>query len=970
MNKKYNCFSILVNQIINITYYSMRELFQNRHIGISEADQKEMLKTIGVESLDKLIDLTVPASIRLRKPIELPEALTEQQFAEHIAELASKNKVYTSYIGRGWYNTATPAVILRNVFQNPSWYTSYTPYQAEISQGRLEALLNFQTAICDFTGMTLANASMLDDATCGAEAATMMHNLRSREQVKAEANTLFVDEQVFPHILAVIRTRTAAQGIELEVGNYLLTKFTDKHFGAIVQYPNADGSIENYADFVQEAHSKGVKVAVEADLLSLVLLVPPGEWGADIVFGSTQRWGIPMGYGGPSAAYFATREEFKRDMPGRIIGISKDVNGKPALRMALQTREQHIKREKATSNICTAQALLASMAGFYTVYHGAKGIKHIASRIHAIATYINEILPVYGFLQENENFFDTLKITLPAEVSIDRFRDIALEYGVNFYYFENGKIGLSIDETTDAEKVNTLIDIFAEAVGNTAAYVSEEDFEGLQSFDEAFERKSEYLTTSVFNRYHTETEMMRYIKKLERRDISLTHSMISLGSCTMKLNAASEMLPLTDVAFFGLHPFTPKNQTEGYNNLIKNLEEYLSIITGFAACSVQPNSGAAGEFAGLMTIREYFKSKSETQRDIVLIPSSAHGTNPASAVQAGFVPVVVKCDENGNTDLADWEQKAKQNADTLAACMITYPSTHGIFEEDIIRMCEIIHENGGQVYMDGANMNAQVGLTNPGTIGADVCHLNLHKTFAIPHGGGGPGVGPICVAKHLVPFLPSTDFGLNTVASAPYGSALVLPITYGYIRMLGVTGLTDSTKTAILNANYLAARLKTSYGIVYTGKNGFVGHELILECRNFKASGVTETDIAKRLMDYGFHAPTLSFPVHGTLMVEPTESESLVELNKFAEAMLKIFTEIEDIASGKADKTDNLLVNSPHPEYIMVADEWTHPYSRKQAAYPTDWVAENKFWINVARVDNAFGDRNLVCTCHSWGADE
>lgn len=941
----------------------MKDMLKGRHIGVSEKEEAQMLQLIGVKSLEELIDQTIPNNIRLKNPIELPEPLTEHQFAKHIAGIASKNKVYTSYIGQGWYDTVTPAVIMRNIFENPSWYTSYTPYQAEISQGRLEALLNFQTAVSDFTGLPLANASLLDEATAGAEAATMMYNLRSRDQVKTEANILFVDKNVFPQTLAVIATRTKAQGIKLEIGNYASCKFSDKHFGAIVQYPNSDGSIENYAGFVTEAHDKNCKVAVAADILSLALLTPPGEWGADIAFGSTQRWGIPMNFGGPAAAYFATRDEFKRDMPGRIIGISKDANGKSALRMALQTREQHIKREKATSNICTAQALLASMAGMYTVYHGADGMKTISRRIHAIATYINEILPVYGYTQENENFFDTLKITLPENISIEHFKSVALEYEVNFRYFETGEIGISFDETTDMDDVNTLIEILAAVVDNAAVYAEEDDLENLQSFDESFERKSPYLTYEIFNKYHSETEMMRYIKKLERRDISLTHSMISLGSCTMKLNAASEMLPLSRPEFNAIHPLAPKNQTEGYNELISELEHYLSVITGFAACSLQPNSGAAGEFAGLLTIKAYFESKGETQRKTVLIPASAHGTNPASAHQAGLEILVVKCDEKGNTDLTDWKEKAKANKENLLGCMITYPSTHGIFESTIKEMCQIIHENGGQVYMDGANMNAQVGLTNPGTIGADVCHLNLHKTFAIPHGGGGPGVGPICVAGHLKDFLPSAKNGLNTVSAAPYGSAGILPVTYGYIRMLGEEGLTASTKYAILNANYLAAKLKNSYGVLYTGENGRVGHELILECRNFKVSGITETDIAKRLMDYGFHAPTLSFPVHGTLMIEPTESESLAELDRFVEAMLRIYEEIKEVENGTADKTDNVLLNAPHPEYAIVSEEWNHPYSRAKAVYPADWVAENKFWVNVARVDNAYGDRNLICTC-------
>ena len=942
----------------------MNDYLKNRHIGISADDEAVMLGKVGVKNLDELIKQTIPSNILIEKELELPAALTERQYASHILELGLRNKLFTTYIGQGWYDTNTPAVILRNVFENPSWYTSYTPYQAEISQGRLQALLNFQTAVVDFTGLPLANASLLDEATAAAEAATMAFNLRSRDQVKAGANVLFVDENVFPQTLAVIRTRAFAQGIELEVGDYNLVNFTDKHFGAIIQYPNSNGSIEDYTEFVKSAHEKNCIVAVAADILSLALLTPPGEWGADIVFGSTQRWGIPMYFGGPSAAYFATKEEYKRDVPGRIIGVSKDVNGRTALRMALQTREQHIKREKATSNICTAQALLATMAGFYTVYHGAEGIKNIASQIHSIASYLNEMLEVYGYSQENENFFDTLKVTLPDNVSMKDFQKIALENNVNFNYFESGEVGISIDEATDLDAVNTLIEIFATAAGNNPVFAAAENIENLKSFDEKFDRKSEYLTHDVFKLYHTETDMMRYIKKLERRDISLTHSMISLGSCTMKLNAASEMLPLSRPEFSGIHPLAPKDQTEGYNELIGNLEQYLCEITGLEACSVQPNSGAAGEFTGLLVIKSYLNSIGQGHRKTVLIPSSAHGTNPASAVQCGFDIVVVKCDEKGNVDVADWNIKAEANAEHLAGCMITYPSTHGIFEPAIKDMCAVIHKFGGQVYLDGANMNAQVGLTNPGVIGADVCHLNLHKTFAIPHGGGGPGVGPICVAKHLAEFLPDTSFGNNTVSAAPYGSAGVLTITYGYIRMLGEEGLKQSTKIAILNANYLAACLKDTYGVLYTGENGRVGHELILECRNFKAtSGVNETDIAKRLIDYGYHAPTLSFPVHGTLMIEPTESESLAELDKFTDAMLKIYAEIKEIEEGKADKADNVLINSPHPEYEIVGDEWNHPYSRAKAAYPAPWVAENKFWVNVARVDNAYGDRNLFCVC-------
>lgn len=942
----------------------MKNLLINRHIGVYENGRDGMLAAAGVSTMDELIKQVIPLNILLKSKLNLPEPLTEYQYAKHINKLASKNKIFKSYIGQGWYGTSTPAVIQRNIFENPSWYTSYTPYQAEISQGRLEALLNFQTAVSDFTGLPLANASLLDESTAAAEAARMMFNLRSKEMVKNGASVLFIDENVFPQTLAVIKTRTKLQGIDLEIGDYSTFNFTDKIFGAIIQYPNNIGSIEDYSDFTIQAHKNGSLVAVAADILSLAILKAPGEWGADICFGSTQRWGIPMFYGGPSAAFFATKEEYKRDIPGRIIGISKDVKGKTAYRMALQTREQHIKREKATSNICTAQALLATMAGMYTVYNGAEGISQIASDIHSITTYINEILDVYGYEQENSNFFDTLKISLPTEVALDKFKEISLANEVNFRYFEDGTIGLSIDEITDLDDVNTLIEIFATAAENNPVYATAEAISGLKSFDESFDRTSTFLTNDVFNNYHTETDMMRYIKKLERRDIALDHSMISLGSCTMKLNAASEMFPLSSPLFGNIHPLAPKDQTEGYNEIISNLEKYLCEITGFEACTFQPNSGAAGEFTGLLVIKSYLNKKGDNRRNTILIPSSAHGTNPASAAQAGFDIVVVKCAENGDIDIDDWNAKAEANAENLAGCMITYPSTHGIFEERIKEMVDTIHKFGGQVYMDGANMNAQVGLTNPATIGADLCHLNLHKTFAIPHGGGGPGVGPICVSEHLVEFLPSDNFGENTVSSAPYGSAGVLPITYGYIRMMGEEGLTEATKAAILNANYLAAKLQASYGIVYKGSNGRVGHELILEARNFKAtSGITETDIAKRLIDYGYHAPTLSFPVHGTLMIEPTESESKAELDKFIDAMTKIYEEVKEIENGDADKDNNVLINAPHPEYEIVGEEWEHPYSRTKAAYPTDWVAENKFWVNVARIDNAFGDRNLMCTC-------
>lgn len=937
------------------------DLLADRHIGIQNTDLPVMLGKIGVKSVDELIDKTIPSNIRLKEPLALDQPMTEREFTEHIAQLASQNKLYTSYIGQGWYDTITPAVIQRNVFENPVWYTSYTPYQTEISQGRLEALLNFQTVVSDLTGMPLANCSLLDEATAGAEAAMMMLNLRSRAQMKAGATTLFVDENVFEQTLAVLTTRGIPQGMIIKVGDYKTLEFTSDIFGCILQYPNSNGDIEDYRAFVEKAHAADAKVAVAADILSLALLMPPGEWGADITFGSTQRLGIPMFYGGPSAAYFATRDEFKRFMPGRIIGISKDKYGKVCYRMALQTREQHIKRERATSNICTSQALLATMAGFYAVYHGHDGIETIVERIHGIAKFLNEKLSKLGYVQLNKQFFDTLRFTLPEQVTVQKIRTIALSREVNLRYYENGNVGLSIDETTNLKDVNQLIAIFSIA--------AEREFEEVTDVPSAkiigeLARQTSYLTHEIFNKYHTESEMMRYIKRLERKDISLTHSMISLGSCTMKGNPAVEMLPLSLLGWMGIHPLVPEDQATGYQTLIHNLTEQLKVITGFAGVTFQPNSGAAGEYTGLRVIRAYQESIGQGHRNIIIIPSSAHGTNPASAVQCGFTTVTCACDEKGNVDVDDLQRKAEENKDNLAALMITYPSTHGIFEPEIAKICKIIHACGAQVYMDGANMNAQVGLTNPGTIGADVCHLNLHKTFSSPHGGGGPGVGPVCVAEHLVPFLPGHPlFGnsKNTVAAAPYGSAGILPITYGYICMMGTEGLTNATKMAILSANYLAACLKDTYGIVYSGATGYVGHEMILDCRYLHDEvGVSEADIAKRLMDYGYHAPTLSFPVHGTLMIEPTESESLAELDNFIAVMKNIWTEIQEVKNGVAPKDDNVLVNAPHPEYELVASEWNHAYSREKAAYPIESVRENKFWINVARVDDAFGDRNLV----------
>jgi len=942
--------------------------FVSRHIGPREDDIKEMLKVIGVQSLDELIDQTVPANIRLEKPLNLPNGLTEREYYRKILKIAKKNKVFNTYIGMGWYDTITPSVILRNILENPVWYTSYTPYQAEISQGRLEALLNFQTMVCEMTAMPLANSSLLDEGTAAAEAMHMMYSLRSRAQEKAGANVCFVDELIWPQTLDVLITRAEPLGIKLKVGNFKEAVADERWFGAILQYPNSNGEIEDYSGFTKAVQEKGCKVAVATDLLALALLTPPGEWGADIVFGSSQRFGVSMGYGGPVAAFFATRDEYKRDLPGRIIGVSKDVNGKHALRLALQTREQHIKREKATSNICTAQALLATMAGMYAIYHGPEGIKAIAERVHNIARLLAREITKLGYTQVNKKHFDTIRIALPRHVKREDIEWLSLDLEMNFRYFQNGQVGLSVDETTNIEDINWILEVFAKAANKPVPVI--DSIADDRSVDADIKRQSKFLKQEVFSRYRSETEMARYIKRLEKKDISLVHSMISLGSCTMKLNAATEMLPLSWIEFNGIHPYVPKNQAMGYHELMEELRRDLAEITGFADVSLQPNSGAAGEYAGLMVIREYHKSRGDGHRNVVLIPSSAHGTNPASAAMAGNKVVVVPCDERGNIDVEALRAKAEEFKDNLSCFMVTYPSTHGVFESSITEMCDIIHQFGGQVYMDGANMNAQVGLTNPSRIGADVCHLNLHKTFAIPHGGGGPGVGPICVAKHLVEFLPAHSVmnnghvGIHAVASAPWGSASVLTITYGYIKMLGADGLTEATKIAILNANYIAARLKDNYGILYTGENGRVGHEMILECRHLKtASGISETDISKRLMDYGFHAPTLSFPVHGTLMVEPTESESKEELDRFVDTMNAIFDEIKEVETGVADAVDNVLMNAPHTAEMLTANEWTHAYSREKAAYPLEWLRENKFWVPVGRVDNAWGDRNLFCTC-------
>jgi glycine dehydrogenase len=943
--------------------------FVDRHNGPREHELPQMLKTIGVSSLDKLIEKTIPVSIMLDKPLRLPEAMSEFQYLNHIKSIGAKNKMFRSFIGQGYYGVASLSVIIRNVLENPSWYTSYTPYQAEISQGRLEALLNFQTMIIELTGMEIANASLLDESTAAAEAMIMMFNARSRASVKSGANKFFVDEDIFLQTLDVIKTRSNPLGIELVSGKFNEIEFSESFFGSMVQYPAASGQISDYKEFADRAHAAGTLVGAAADLMSLTLITPPGEWGADIVVGSNQRMGLPMSFGGPHAGYFATKDELKRSMPGRIIGVSVDAQGNSALRMALQTREQHIKRERATSNICTAQALLATMSGMYAQYHGPEGLKNISTQIHKSACTISCTLKELGYDQLNSMFFDTIKIGLPGSVSTESIMKLAIEAEMNFYYTDDNSVIISTDEITTLKEINTIAGIFAKAAGKKSVPVN--SYCECKCIEEKFLRKSAYLKQGSFNRYHSETEMMRYIKLLERKDFSLTHSMISLGSCTMKLNPASSMFAMSWPEFGNIHPFVPKDQALGYYQIMDELGEALKEITGFSAISFQPNSGAAGEYAGLMVIREYHLTKGEGHRNIALIPSSAHGTNPASAVMAGMQVVVIECDERGNISLEDLKIKAEEHRADLACFMITYPSTHGVFEAAVTKMSDIIHANGGLVYMDGANMNAQVGLTNPGHIGADVCHLNLHKTFAIPHGGGGPGVGPILVNDKLAEFLPSHpvvktggSHGTTAIAGAPFGSGHVLTISHAYVMMMGSEGLTLATKFAILNANYIAASLKGWYKTLYTGIEGFVAHEMILDCRNFKTeAGITEADIAKRLMDYGFHAPTLSFPVHGTLMVEPTESESLQELDKFISALKSIWNEIQEIKDGNADKEDNVLHNSPHTVKVVTANEWTHKYDRQKAAFPLKWVFENKFWPTVGRIDDGYGDRNLICTC-------
>jgi len=938
--------------------------FVTRHNGSNAQDVQAMLDKINAPTLDALIDQTVPAAIRLQQPLKLADGMSEHEFLDHLRGIAAKNKLYKSYIGLGYYGTVLPAVIQRNVLENPGWYTAYTPYQAEIAQGRLEALLNYQTMVIDLTGMEIANASLLDEATAAAEAMTMLHGLRSRDDVAAGKNSFFVSHECYPQTIELLKTRAKPLGIELVIGDFKNVTLNDKLYGAMLQYPSADGTVHDYADFVKRAKANNMSIAVAADILSLVLLTPPGEWGADVVFGSTQRFGVPMGYGGPHAAYFACRDAHKRSMPGRIIGMSLDADGNPALRMALQTREQHIRREKATSNICTAQALLAIMAGMYAVYHGAEGLRGIARRVHQATAVLADELQKLGYQLADGAFFDTLHLLHTDNVKIHTLAEAAQ---INFRYTADG-LTLSLDETASVADLNAILAVFAQAADKAAPSVSRE-----QVVDHALmftPRSSTILAHDVFNVYHTETEMMRYIKRLENKDLSLTHSMISLGSCTMKLNAASEMLGLTWPAFANLHPFVPLEQAAGYQELIAGLDADLSEITGFAQMSFQPNSGASGEYAGLLVIQAYHRSRGEAQRNVVLIPSSAHGTNPASAAMCGMQIIVVKCDARGNIDVDDLRAKAEEHKADLSCLMVTYPSTHGVYEESIKDITAIIHANGGQVYMDGANMNAQVGLTSPGNIGADVCHLNLHKTFAIPHGGGGPGAGPIGVAAHLAPFLPSHPVvkvggtqGIHAVSAAPYGSALILLISYGYIKMMGGKGLTEATKMAILNANYIKESLKDSYATLYSGSNGRCAHEMILDCREWKKEGVEVADIAKRLMDFGFHAPTTSFPVVDTLMVEPTESESKAELDRFCDAMIAIRGEIEAVVSGKVDKKDNILKHAPHTARSVCANEWARPYTREQAAYPLPYVRENKFWPAVARVDNVYGDKNLICSC-------
>ena len=938
--------------------------FQRRHIGVNEQETQQMLHTIGVPSLNELINRTVPADIRMKESLDVAGPVSEAQYLAELRETAQLNKVFKSYIGQGYYDNITPSVIRRNLFENPGWYTQYTPYQAEIAQGRLESLLNFQTMVSDLTGLPIANASLLDEGTAAAEAMAMLFNNKNKAD-KITAPKFFVDQNVFAQTLDVVITRAIPVHVEVVTGDYATANLDDTYFGALVQYPNTNGSVEDYRAFIEKVHAVNAQVIMATDLLALTLLTSPGELGADVAIGSAQRFGVPMGFGGPHAAFFATKDEFKRVIPGRIIGVSIDAQGNRALRMALQTREQHIRREKATSNICTAQALLANMAAMYAVYHGPEGLKNIGKRVSLLALSLSNELQGMGFDQVNEYFFDTLKVKVENAEAI---KAIAEEKQINFSYSNPGYVGISLDETTTQEDVLDILQVFGELSEVDSVTLSLDYESALENIPSGLTRISEYLGHPVFNTHHSETEMMRYLKKLENKDLSLDNSMIALGSCTMKLNAATELIPVSWPTFAKIHPFAPKDQWLGYQQIIHELESWLSSITGFAATSLQPNSGAQGEFAGLLAIRGYYNENKESHRNVILIPISAHGTNPASAVMAGFKVVVTKCDEAGNIDVEDLRKNAEKYKDTLAGLMVTYPSTHGVFEESIREICNIIHEFGGLVYMDGANMNAQVGLTAPGFIGADVCHLNLHKTFAIPHGGGGPGMGPICVNEKLAPYLPghvsiNKDSQANAVSAAAYGSASILLISYAYIKLLGANGLRKATEYAILNANYMKARLKKHYKILYTGKNGTCAHEFIVDLRPFKALGIEAEDVAKRLMDYGFHAPTLSFPVAGTIMIEPTESEPKSELDRFCDAMINIYEEIKAIEAGTADKTDNVLKNAPHPQQLICADEWSHSYTRTQAAFPLEFVKETKFWPAISRINNTYGDRNLVCTC-------
>ncbi|CAG5012431.1 Glycine dehydrogenase (decarboxylating) [Dyadobacter sp. CECT 9275] len=945
-----------------------QDKFENRHHGKDDMELQEMLSVVGVSALDELIEQTLPSAIRLQKPLNLPRPKTEQEFLASIKKLSRKNIIFKSYIGAGYYDTITPAVILRNILENPAWYTAYTPYQAEIAQGRLEMLLNFQTVITDLTGLEIANASLLDEATAAAEAMTMLHSVRPSARKKAD--TFFVSELCHPQTIDLVKTRAKPIGIEVVVGNHLELDITNENlYGVLVQYPATNGEVIDYTDFIAAAHEANLLVAVAADLLALTLLKSPGEMGADVVVGSSQRFGVPMGYGGPHAAFFATRDTFKRHIPGRIIGVSVDSEGNRALRMALQTREQHIRREKATSNICTAQVLLAVIAGAYSVYHGPQGIKNIAQRVHGLTRLFVDTVGKFNYNVVTKTYFDT--VTIETTLA-KKLREQAEKWGINLRYTNDETVTVSFDEAKSFQDVIDLLNVFAEVSGFSGEMVIDEEID--LNIPENLARQSAYLTHPIFNTHHTEHEMLRYLKSLENKDLSLVHSMISLGSCTMKLNATAEMIPLTWPEFGAIHPFAPTNQVGGYAQLITELNAWLCEVTGFAAMSFQPNSGAQGEYAGLMAIRAYHDNRGDSHRNVALIPSSAHGTNPASAVMAGMKVVVTKCDERGNIDVADLRQKAEQYSNELSCLMVTYPSTHGVYEESIIEICEMIHSFGGQVYMDGANMNAQVGLTSPATIGADVCHLNLHKTFCIPHGGGGPGVGPIGVAEHLVPFLPAhvnfsklpehlSNGEAGAVSAAPYGSASILTISYAYIAMMGGEGLTNATKLAILNANYIKERLNGHFEVLYTGTNGRCAHEMILDCRPFKAAGIEAEDLAKRLMDYGFHAPTLSFPVAGTLMIEPTESESKTELDRFCDTMISIRNEIREVEEGVADKTDNVLKNAPHTARVVMSENWNRSYSREKAVFPLAHLRFNKFWPSVSRIDSAYGDRNLICSC-------